>query len=378
MYKLKKIILLTLIEIMVFLPTTDSLAKSVTDLKSQQKNIQTEIKDTTKKIEEMKDKKETIEDEIMALDKKATGVANELNQIEHGLLKIRKEIKETEDRLLEAEENIENKTEAFSKRLRQMYKNGNTGYLEVLFSASDIKDFLSRQNMIEAIAEQDKELIAYMKEQRESIESNKIKLEGQRASIETTKANIVKKKSELERVSREKENLIGRLVLDIVAYEKEYDKLNELAKGIEAQIIKLQSNSGVYAGGKMGWPVPGHTRISSPYGTRIHPIFKVKKLHTGIDIPAPMGSSIIASAGGSVVYSAPLGGYGNTVMIDHGGKILTLYAHNSVLIAKEGDTVNKGDVIAKAGSTGNSTGPHLHFEVRKNGVYVDPISWLQR
>jgi murein DD-endopeptidase MepM/ murein hydrolase activator NlpD len=170
---------------------------------------------------------------------------------------------------------------------------------------------------------------------------------------------------------------MGRLSQDIKEFEKEYDKLNDYAKEIESKIVKLQKNTGPYSGGKMEWPVSGHTRISSPFGYRIHPIFKVKKLHTGIDIPAPTGTSIGAAAAGTVVYCDWLGGYGKAIMVDHGGGILTLYGHNSALVVSEGDTVSRGQTIAKAGSTGNSTGPHLHFEVRKNGSYVDPMPWLR-
>jgi murein DD-endopeptidase MepM/ murein hydrolase activator NlpD len=127
----------------------------------------------------------------------------------------------------------------------------------------------------------------------------------------------------------------------------------------------------------MAWPVPGYSRISSYYGMRIHPIFKTKKLHTGIDIPAPTGTAITSAGDGTVIFSDWLGGYGKAVMIDHGGGMVTLYAHNSATNAKVGQTVKRGATIAKAGSTGNSTGPHLHFEVRKNGAYVDPIPWLK-
>ena len=134
---------------------------------------------------------------------------------------------------------------------------------------------------------------------------------------------------------------------------------------------------GPYSGGTMGWPVPGHTRISSPYGYRIHPVFKTRKLHTGIDIPAPSGTTVAAASDGTVIYSGTLGGYGKTIMIDHGGGVVTLYGHNSSLTVSEGTTVKRGNTIAKVGSTGISTGPHCHFEVRKNGGYVDPMPYLR-
>jgi murein DD-endopeptidase MepM/ murein hydrolase activator NlpD len=194
--------------------------------------------------------------------------------------------------------------------------------------------------------------------------------------VEITKSKLEERKRSLERASREKETLMADIALDIEAFEKEYDKLNDFAKQIESKIVKLQKNTGPYSGGKMAWPVPGYSRISSPYGYRIHPIFKVKKLHTGIDIPAPTGTAITAAAAGTVIYSDWLGGYGKVIMLDHGGGVVSLYAHNSALVLSEGQSVKRGDTISKAGSTGNSTGPHLHFEVRKNGAYVDPLPWL--
>src|SRR5690606_2647581 len=136
-------------------------------------------------------------------------------------------------------------------------------------------------------------------------------------------------KRDLENVTREKELLMSKLQKDIKAFEKEYDKLNEYAKQIESKIVKLQRNTNPYSGGKMSWPVPGHSRISSYYGYRIHPIFKTKKLHTGVDIPAPTGTPITAAADGIVIYADWLGGYGKAIMVDHGGGIVTLYGHNS-------------------------------------------------
>lgn len=372
----KRIFILLIALALVFSSIMQASGESVQDLKKQQERIQKEIEDTKKEIEAMQKETKNLDGQIKELDLRVSNAASELGNVEKELEILNIEIENTMTSLKEAEENIEERTETFNQRLRVMYKNGNAGYLEVLLSSANIKDFLSRQEMIQSIADYDKELIKYMKEQRDIIEENKITLEGQRASVEITKAKLEERKRNLERTSREKELLMADLAMDIKAFEKEYDKLNDFAKEIESKIVKLQKNTGPYSGGKMAWPVPGHSRISSPYGYRIHPIFKVKKLHTGIDIPAPTGTSITAAAAGTVIYSDWLGGYGKVIMIDHGGGVASLYAHNSALVVSEGQSVKRGDVISKAGSTGNSTGPHLHFEVRKDGAYVDPIPWL--
>ena len=375
--KKRRLLVLVIAFIIVFSTVVQVYGDSIKDLKNQQQKIQSQIENTKKEIKAMQNKSKDVDNQIKEIDLRVANAASELQNVENQLEIINLEIDDTLLALNEAEENIEEKIDTFNDRLRVMYKNGNAGYLEVLLSASNIKDFLSRQEMIQSIAEYDKELIKYMKEQRDIIEQNKIELEAKRASVEVTKSKLQARKRDLEKVSREKEELMGRLAQDIKEFEKEYDKLNNYAKEIESKIVKLQKNTGPYSGGKMEWPVSGHTRISSPFGYRIHPIFKVKKLHTGIDIPAPTGTPIAAAAAGTVVYCDWLGGYGKAIMVDHGGGILTLYGHNSAFVVSEGQTVSRGQTIAKAGSTGNSTGPHLHFEVRKNGSYVDPMPWLR-
>lgn len=352
-------------------------ADTVIDLKKQQKSINEQIKQKKNEIKAIEKQAKDVSKQIEELDIKMDNANNELNKVEKELKDLELNIEKTTVELKEAEENVNSKQNTFNKRLRVMYKNGNVGYLEVLLSSSDIKDFLSRQDMIKAIAKHDTELIEYMREQRDIIDTKKTELETQKKAIELSKTKLEVRRRDLAKATREKEDLMGRLEKDKAAYEKEYDKLNDYAKEIESKIVKLQRNTGPYSGGTMSWPVPGYSRISSPYGYRIHPVFKTKKLHTGIDIPAPTGTSITAASGGTVIYSGSLGGYGKTIMLDHGGGIVTLYGHNSSLVVKEGQEVKKGDTIAKAGSTGVSTGPHCHFEVRKNGAYVDPIPWLK-
>lgn len=352
-------------------------ADTVEDLKKQQRNIDNQIRQKSDELKSIEQQTKDVTKQIAELDKKMDNATNELSQVEKEIEELEQDIDRTSIELDEAEENIEEKQDTFNKRLRVMYKTGNVGYLEVLLASSNIKDFLSRTDMLKSIAKHDTELIKYMKEQRDTIESKKIELELQKKSIELSKTKLEARRRDLAKVSREKEDLMGRLEKDLVALEKEIDKFNEEAKEIEAEIIKRQKNTGPYEGGQMNWPVPGHTRISSPFGYRIHPILKTKKLHTGIDIPAPTGTKIVAATAGTVIFSGTLGGYGKAIMIDHGGGIVTLYGHNSVLTVKEGQDVKRGDQIAKAGSTGMSTGPHCHFEVRENGVYIDPMPYLK-
>lgn len=376
MLKKRRLIYL-LVMLILSLNIVTAYASSLDKLKDEQKELDRQIKNTKNQINEIESRTKDVTKQIEDLDKKMNQATIDLENVEKELKNIEEQIIVTTEELAEAERNLEERQDTFNKRIRVMYMNGSAGYFELLLSSDNIKDFLSRHEIAESIAEHDRELIKFMKETRDTIDAKKVELEAQRASVEVTKSKIEARKRDLEQATREKQDLMGRLALDKKALEKEIDKLNDYAKEIEAKIVKLQRNSGPYSGGKMEWPAPGYNTITSKFGYRIHPILKVKKLHTGLDIRVPTGGNIVAAAAGTVIYSGSLGGYGNTIMIDHGGGIVTLYAHNSRLVAKEGEIVKRGDIISKAGSTGMSTGPHLHFEVRKNGVYQDPLTWLK-
>ena len=347
------------------------------DLKKKQKSTINEINQKKKEIKNLENQSKDVTSQIEELDKKMDIAARELGKVEEELDKLNKDISITARELEEAEEKIQEKQDTFNSRVRVMYKNGNVGYLEVLLSSADIRDFLSRKQMIQSITDHDVDLIKYMKEQRDIIDKKKTELHAQRASVEVTKNKLKDRKTDLAQATRAKEGLMVELNKDLKKAEEQYDDLNKLAKDIESEIVKRQRVDGPYSGGAMSWPVPGHTKINSYFGYRIHPIFKTKKLHTGLDISASTGTSIVAAADGTVIYSGTLGGYGNAIMIDHGGGIVTLYGHNSSLSVSEGTQVSRGSTIARAGSTGYSTGPHCHFEVRKNGACVDPLPYLK-
>ncbi len=376
----------------------------VGELKKKQNNTKQEMNQKEKEIKSLKNQTKDVSSQIEELDKEMDLAATELEKVKEEIDTLNQDIQKTMEELKEAENKIADKQEVFDSRLRVMYKNGNIGYLEVLLASEDIGDFLSRREMLQSIANHDVDLLKHMREQRDIINEKNTELKAKRASKEAARSKLDSRKQDLARASRAKENLMTNLNKDLKKAEEEYDALTQLAKDIESKIVSSQrvnvpysgssskgssggpsgSSSGGTSGGgggsysgSMTWPVPGHGRISSPYGWRVHPIFKTKKLHTGIDIPAPHGVNVTAVADGVVIHSGPLGGYGNTVIIDHGGGISTLYGHNSSLTVGNGAKVSKGTVIARIGSTGYSTGPHCHFEVRKNGGHIDPIPWLR-
>ena len=343
-----------------------------------------ELKETQKKQNGVSEKKkqkeknqEEISKEIDLLDKEIDTVSIELGKVEKEIAQITKNIEKTTKEIGEAEEKIDDKNDTLNSRLRVMYMNGNVGYLEVLLSETSIRDFLARKDMVQAIVKHDKDLLKFMKEQREIVVKKEKELQGQRASVEITRRKIDEKKNQLVVATRNKERTMKDLEKDIKELEKLEDQFAKEAEGYQSKIQSLQVKTGPYSGGKMGWPVPGCSRISSYFGYRIHPIFKTRKLHTGLDIPASTGTAVVAASDGTVIFSGWLGGYGKAVMVDHGGGIVTLYGHNSSLSVSVGTEVTKGQTIAKAGSTGYSTGSHCHFEVRRNGVCEDPISWLK-
>lgn len=258
-----------------------------------------------------------------------------------------------------------------------MYKNNTLGYLEIIFSAKDLRDLLTRVDMVKKIIDHDVELLKYMKEQKEIIQEKKLDLEEKHAEAQVMKKKISIKKEELEVATRSKQRLMSSLEQDKQESLRQLKELNKLSEEIEEDIKKKQLAM-EYAGGEMSWPAPGYYHISSSYGWRTHPIWKDRRMHNGMDIKTPTGAKIVAANSGKVQHSGSLGGYGNVVIIDHGGKVTTLYAHNSKLLVKEGQWVERGQTIAKAGSTGHSTGPHLHFEVRENGKHVNPYPWVKK
>lgn len=356
--------------------TTATFGNEIDQISRQLKELQEQRKDLSAELKQIGSQKRDVSAELQSL---STAIANAENEIStlHALIQeAEKNIARTEDELTLAAMHISEKKDLLARRLDAMYRNGNIAYAEVLFNSEDFSELLSNLDMVQMIVAYDVELLQFLEEQRLIVEDRKAELEAGRELLGRLKTEEENRQSMLLVSRGEQTRLQQELLQDEAELKKQLDQFEKEAKDLEQVLLKLQSE-GDYIGGIMKWPVTGHTRISSPYGNRIHPILKTNRFHSGIDIPAPTGTNIVAAAAGRVAFAGTQGGYGRTIILDHGGGIMTLYAHNSQLMVSEGAQVTQGSVIAKAGSTGMSTGPHLHFEVRENGKYVDPMPWLK-
>lgn len=375
----KEKILSLIIILTIFLNLGIVYGEDVDGLKEKEKEVKTKLEKTKDQLEDKESQLSQAEKEIEKLDSEIDDAIKEIEDVENRISKIKNDIEVTEEELEEAQANIDGKNETLNDRLRVMYKNGNVSYLEVLLGAESFTDLLSRLDLVQRIVDQDVDLLKYMQEQRDVIEDKKEELETNKKLLDHQQGKAKNQKEKLQLANRSKQNKIEELKNEYSELEKKEDQLNKEANNIINEIQNLQNSTKEYVGGVYKWPVPGHNKISSPFGNRVHPITGSIKFHTGIDISygGQYGTTVVAANSGKVIFSGWKSGYGNVVMIDHGGQMVTLYAHNQSLSVNVGQNVSSGQVIARGGSTGNSTGPHLHFEVRKNGKYMNPLSYLK-
>jgi len=358
-----------LMMLMVALPVLAS------ELGEQQQQLQQQMQTQQGKTAEAQQKVESMAEQIRKVDIELEQARAEYTAIQTKLSATEQQIKVNMVILATAEKRLSVQNLILNKRIRDIYQNGQLSYLDVLLGANDFSDFTTRVDILQRVINKDMELVLKVKAERELILQTKDQLDREQASILELKQAAEEKKNIIEVNKKQKERVLARAVNDRDTSEKAYQELVETSRRVE-QMIRNSQNSGPSGStGAMMWPT--ETRyITSPFGWRTHPIFGTQRFHSGLDIGADYGEAVVAADGGVVISAGWLGGYGKAVIIDHGNSISTLYGHNSELFVSEGQRVRKGEIIARVGSTGDSTGPHLHFEVRQNGSPVSPMNYL--
>ncbi len=350
-----------------------------TDLQTKQEELQNQINDATDQLEGVQNELSENLQQVQKLDEKISTSQTELNELNAKIEELQKSMDEVEERLKVVEESFNNQKEMLDGRLVAIYEAGEVKYLDVILNSKSISEFLSNYFLITELVDNDKQLLDEMESKKHEIEISKEKLDNEREELATIKANQTKTAKIIENTKTVRENFVAKLSEEEKNLQSQIDEYNRQFEEVNAEILALamQGIDTKYIGGEFAWPVPGYTRITSKYGMRTHPITGIYKLHTGVDIGAPMGANFVAANDGIVVKAGYNGAYGNMVIIDHGGGVQTLYAHGSEILVKVGDVVKKGETaVLKVGSTGYSTGAHAHFEVRINGETTDPLQYI--
>ena len=327
--------------------------------------IREQIQEEQKKLDEGQAQERSLSSQVSQLEQKIETLQVAIAENEVKLTKLEKEVEE-------AQKKVDEQTENLNGRLRNMYKTSSIGFLDVLLDSGSFSEFLTNLDLVKIIYSADQEVLQQLEDAHNELEKKKKEAEELQAELEESKRvadeqkkNIEAKKAEIAKSNRETERMIDELQADADAMTG------------TIQSSGSSSSNSTYIGGQLAWPTPSTSYITSKFGYRIHPIYGYRKFHTGIDIGAGSGSRIVAANSGTVILSGWNGGYGKCIVVDHGGGITTLYAHCSSLLVGRGAQVSRGQTIAKVGSTGNSTGPHLHFEVRVNGVYKNPLNYVK-
>lgn len=363
--------------------------QEIDEAKKEKKQLQNSLSDVKKMKEELEKSKSDLATYVAELDANLTTIQAKINELNEMITVKEGEIAEKTTELEEAQRVQQEQYEAMKTRIKFMYERGDTLYLEMLFTSESFGDMLNKAEYIEMLSSYDRELLDAYVAQAEYVALCKESLEEEKGVLDEAKASVEAEEAALNELISTKQDEMYKMTSDIQSKEqaiKEYEadiaEQNETIKALEAIVAeerkKLAAEQGrKYDGGMFAWPAPSYKRISDDYGNRIHPILGTQQFHNGIDMAAPGGSPILAAYDGTVVAAAYNGSMGNYVMIDHGDSLYTIYMHASALYVSKGQEVRKGDTIAAVGSTGRSTGNHLHFSVRLNGSYVNPWSYLK-
>lgn len=324
---------------------------------------------------ELQQKIDNVSEEKRGIDEAADAAIKEHQARKAELDATEARMKENEDTLRGLQKDYDDKRCSLGKRVRDIYIHGQISYLDVLFGAKDFNDLMTRMDLLKRIIRRDYNLVTEVAAVKDELELKQAELEKDRETKAEQESRAHKARLDMEEKVGRQQALIERLKTDKALIDQQYEELMAASRQVGA-MIRERGDGGVQASGSgaMIWPISGP--VTSEFGWRVHPITGSQRFHSGVDIGGDYGQSVHAAQSGTVEYAGWISGYGNSVIINHGGGITTLYGHNQSLAVSEGQSVSQGQTIAYCGSTGNSTGPHCHFEVRQNGEPVSPYSYL--
>lgn len=353
---------------------------SVSDMQSELDDITAKKEKLEKELESIAGKKDAVLEQKALVDQQINELNEEANLLESVVDNLKDELKVSEKRLEEAEDSLEENTEHAKKRIRAMYELGDTSYLSIILSSASLHDFITRVELVKQMAAYDRQVIDTLTTTKNTIEEEtkaiEVKKEKQQNALNSLENNV----SSLKKKQSQSDSLIESFNKKTAANLAAIEKAEAAEKELQAEIRAALANSSneTFVGGAYQWPVNGYYSITDKFGMRTHPTTGVYKMHTGVDIAGSgiRNKPILAANSGTVLKAGWHTAYGNYVVIDHGGGCSTLYGHANRLNVSAGQKVTRGDVIAYVGSTGYSTGPHLHFEIYENGEYKNPLSFF--
>lgn len=375
----KKEIMAALMAVTIFLNLISPVgAASIQDKQAELESIQQQLYNKDMERENAKKVVASATDRLIEAQSQLSVAQNELATVEEEREDLEQQIDSNTVAIDKKKDQVKQRVNVYRGRLRDIYINGQINYLDVLLGAKDFSDFSSRMYLLKRVIASDISLLEDLKKKRAELEANQEILESNMAKIKVVHSEVSSKQQLVAQKTSEREAAYNDALAEQERLDEEYNELMATSERIANMIRNLESggtisSSSIVSSG-YAWPIAGE--ITSPFGWRVHPVFGTEKFHTGLDIAADYGDPIVAANSGTVIYADWMGGYGNAVMIDHGGGIVTLYGHNSSLAVYDGQQVAKGQIIAYAGSTGYSTGPHCHFEVRIHGEVTDPLDYL--
>ena len=332
------------------------------------------------KLESTQTKRAKTLQDMEQLEKEAGDIQSKIDAVNAKIAETDKSLAEQQIKLDAATKKAEEKYNVFKERFRVMCEQGDVSYIEMLLSAENFGDFVDKVEIVKEISQHDKDIFDEMEANRLEIEAARDEIAALKETQEASKSDLSSQKAALVKKQQEQQAYMKELESDAASYQKIIDQADAAMESLRRSISgSLSSSSGgrAYVGGEFTWPTPSCHYITSHFSPRRkNPVSGIYKRHTGTDIGAAYGTTIVAANSGTVTLAGWNSGYGNCVIIDHGGGKATLYAHMSSYSVSSGQSVQKGQQIGRVGSTGNSTGPHLHFEVLINGVAVNPMQYF--